>query len=545
MMNDSEWDDADWVEEGPPCPGLFEPSKVFPSAEECWRDAKDRKFDILKIRKEWKLNTYNYVKLVNFLRTQTKKEGYTVEGAADLIQSVLTGDRAIWQDDAFLQPVLADDPLLCTNTYEKESEIGESDDSDWSSDDDEIPVEENAEVLQKKLKAALKELKTTKMALEEASSIVNKLRKVNLSLLDDSEPTKKNSGSSSSSETDAVVAREVPAATKEQFMSYEKGYFGAYAHWGIHDTMLKDTTRTDGYRDAIIQNPNLFKDKIVMDVGCGTGILSFFAVAAGAKKVIAVDNSDIIFAAMQNAKDNGLEDKIIFIRSKVELVELPQGIDHVDIIISEWMGYCLFFECMLPSVLVARDKFCLPNTQTNHVFPDKARLYLSAFEHESFYQNKIKCWENVYGYSMNTLKKAVLKEPHVLTLPESARLSEAVITKEVDMNDVSIVDLDFLTEFKMTIDSDFTVHGFVAYFDVGFERDCTNVVVIPTGPKTTSTHWEQTVFCLEEPLKLVAGDVIVGTFGTRRGIESHRDLAITLNIEVAGKYKKDHHFNLV
>jgi protein arginine N-methyltransferase 3 len=57
-----------------------------------------------------------------------------------------------------------------------------------------------------------------------------------------------------------------------------------------------------------------------MDVGCGTGILSFFAVEAGAKKVIAVDNSDIIYAAIENAKENGMQDKIIFIRNKVELV---------------------------------------------------------------------------------------------------------------------------------------------------------------------------------------------------------------------------------
>lgn len=41
--------------------------------------------------------------------------------------------------------------------------------------------------------------------------------------------------------------------------------------------MLKDTIRTKSYMKAITKNPDLFKDKIVLDVGSGTGILSIFA----------------------------------------------------------------------------------------------------------------------------------------------------------------------------------------------------------------------------------------------------------------------------
>ena len=41
--------------------------------------------------------------------------------------------------------------------------------------------------------------------------------------------------------------------------------------------MLKDTVRTKAYMKAIVDNPELFKDKIVLDVGSGTGILSIFA----------------------------------------------------------------------------------------------------------------------------------------------------------------------------------------------------------------------------------------------------------------------------
>ena len=45
--------------------------------------------------------------------------------------------------------------------------------------------------------------------------------------------------------------------------------------------MLKDEVRTRAYMNAIMLNKHLFKDKVVLDVGCGTGILSIFAARAG------------------------------------------------------------------------------------------------------------------------------------------------------------------------------------------------------------------------------------------------------------------------
>ena len=57
---------------------------------------------------------------------------------------------------------------------------------------------------------------------------------------------------------------------------------------GIHEEMLKDSVRTGSYRTAIMQNGHLFQDKTVLDVGCGTGILSMFAAKAGARHVVGV-----------------------------------------------------------------------------------------------------------------------------------------------------------------------------------------------------------------------------------------------------------------
>ena len=81
----------------------------------------------------------------------------------------------------------------------------------------------------------------------------------------------------------------------------------------IHETMLKDTVRTDAYRDFIYEHKELFKGKVILDVGCGTGILSMFCARAGAKKVFAVDNSNIIDKAREIIFDNELDEIVTYV----------------------------------------------------------------------------------------------------------------------------------------------------------------------------------------------------------------------------------------
>jgi protein arginine N-methyltransferase 1 len=74
--------------------------------------------------------------------------------------------------------------------------------------------------------------------------------------------------------------------------------------------------------------------------------------------------SGIIEQAREIVEANGLSDKITLIKGKK--IVLP--VQHVDIIISEWMGYCLLYESMLNTVLYARDKYLAPGGK---LFPDR------------------------------------------------------------------------------------------------------------------------------------------------------------------------------
>lgn len=67
----------------------------------------------------------------------------------------------------------------------------------------------------------------------------------------------------------------------------------------------------------------------MLDIGCGTGILSMFAAKAGASRVFGIDCSDIVNQATEIVKANHMEDVVSIIKGKVEEVELPEGIEKV------------------------------------------------------------------------------------------------------------------------------------------------------------------------------------------------------------------------
>ena len=283
--------------------------------------------------------------------------------------------------------------------------------------------------------------------------------------------------------------------------------FSNYSHSQIHLDMIQDEPRTLAYYNSIEKNASFFKDKVVADVGSGTGILSLFAARVGAKKVYAIECTPIHKLAEKIIKDNNFENIITVVVGRSEEIQLPE---KVDIIISEWMGYSLYFEVMLPAVLSIRDRFLKPN---GLILPSSARLFISAVEVAEYRATSVDYWDSVYGLNFSAMKEFSIKEPVIESVYPSQLLSAASIISEIDISKCQSSCQFFTSPFKLYINRFDLFDGFITWFDVDFNGPISKSR-LSTSPFDKSTHWAQTVFLLPQPIEVKKGDIFIGTIQT-------------------------------
>jgi predicted RNA methylase len=322
-------------------------------------------------------------------------------------------------------------------------------------------------------------------------------------------------------------------------------YFTSYSHTGIHETMLRDTVRTAAYEEAILSNANsLFRDKVVLDIGCGTGVLSLFCAKAGAKQVIAVDNSDIIKQARDIVELNGYSHVVTCVRGKCEDLiannALPLDGKTVDIIVSEWMGYALFFETMLPSVMVARDALMTP--ETGSMFPNVAKIFIEGCNEIE----RLDYWNDVHGLNMTPMKERMVSEltqdAHVEVVSDANIVTDRKEIIAFDLNTCKDADLDFEVPFELHLRdgmsrNEFQIHSLVISFDIDFTVPNSKPVHFSTGCQSTPTHWKQTQLWFDPihncpVLNREAGDTMKGVFRMKRNVKNHRAIDMSVIWEV-------------
>ena len=272
--------------------------------------------------------------------------------------------------------------------------------------------------------------------------------------------------------------------------------------------MINDRPRTQAYKNAI--TPALFRDKIVMDVGCGSGILSLFAAQAGARKVYAVEASDMAEAAQAIVWDNAMGHIIQVVKCKLEDIPEYRSARHssddsaaqdgippnsVDIIMSEWMGFHLVHEYMLASVIVARDRF-LKKT-TGLMLPNTATIFIAPVNMAQHITERVDAWSDCYGFDFSAMGKiaraAMLEKPEVQVIDPVQVLAQPLPVVRMDCSTITHAELiSIMSPFTFNFNtSDTALHGFACWFEVTFPGTS---AVLSTSPTAPATHWKQSVF---------------------------------------------------
>ncbi|XP_046852864.1 protein arginine N-methyltransferase 1-like [Xenia sp. Carnegie-2017] len=310
-------------------------------------------------------------------------------------------------------------------------------------------------------------------------------------------------------------------------------YFSSYENLDVHRLMLKDRPRTESYRQAIFENAKLFRDKLVMDVGCGTGILSLFAAEVGAAKVYAIEASRTALIARNVVRQNNLQHIIEVFSCPVEDFMLPNS-QKVDVIISEWMGFYLLHESMLDSVILARNKFL---KETGTIFPCTASIYACPSSLSDFYDEEVNFWDSVYGYDFSSVKMEVLQNkrqsPQIITVNSTDLVSNPCLIKQFDLMKVTLESLkEFECRFFVASLKDSICRGIILWFDCEFfsSTACEGNIVLSTSPQSQQTHWKQTAILLPTEISLENGDVIGFSVRMCQSLSNYRHYNIQVEL---------------
>lgn len=166
---------------------------------------------------------------------------------------------------------------------------------------------------------------------------------------------------------------------------------------------------------------------------------------------------------------------------------------QADVIISEWMGYCLLYESMCESVLKARDRWMKPGGK---VLPDKFEMICAGgTDWNNIKQEKERFWSNVYGIDMSCLGRNFYVEPLVDPIHPQHIVTDVCVFKEFDLTTMDISETAFANEYKLKMTRNDKIDNLVIWFDAKF--DLPNPVKFSTGPtdaQQCGTHWKQSIF---------------------------------------------------
>lgn len=254
--------------------------------------------------------------------------------------------------------------------------------------------------------------------------------------------------------------------------------------------LLGDAVRNAAFHAALKKSIVPGKS-VVLDVGSGTGFLSFLAEKLGAKECWLVESGEVGALAETLAAENGMT-RCRFVHAHSRDVPLPKA----DVVVSETLGNYALEEGIIDTMNGAREYA----KKGGAVIPQSLRQFVCPVVTPRL-QKEIDVWDVGYGLGMDAARTVSLQNMYVKTLKHKDLLGGGKAAKAWD-------ELDFTEQngnvriamVEWVVQKAVTVHGFALWWEATLAKG----VTLSTSPLGKPTHWEQIYLPLLRPVNVPA-----------------------------------------
>jgi len=191
----------------------------------------------------------------------------------------------------------------------------------------------------------------------------------------------------------------------------------------------------------------------------------------------------------------------------------------------------LYMEAMLNSVLFARDKWL---SRGGLILPNVGNLWITGAQ-DPHRLATLNFWQNVEGIDMSCVKKQFSREPLVDCVAIQQLLTDECFIHSTNLGYDRNQPVVFRSNFMLNVQRAGVINMLVLYFNVGFPvGKAGNSVILSTSPRAPWTHWEQTLFHLDEPLFVKPNDRVRGVLAMMPSSLDGRSMNFDLNISFRG-----------
>lgn len=290
---------------------------------------------------------------------------------------------------------------------------------------------------------------------------------------------------------------------------------GFYNSPSCQGAMIEDKERTLAFQKAITEKTK--KNFRVVDFGAGSGILSMFAAAAGAKKVYAVEWSRMAPIAEKIIQENNLNQIIQIANKDIRKSKFPK----VDLLMSECLGHLGYDENTVGIFLDIRDKLLKKGGQ---IIPENLTLFLAPTNFSKIYHENIKPWEKEkYSFNFQSLGKKAMNHIYVISIKQNFLISDGKKINTCDLKTAKNYDFQVKVEFRANKKT--KIYGLCGWW----ESRLSEKIILSTAPDKPLTHWEQ-CFLPILPTKVEKNDVIIAQFSVKRLKHSRVKFSWTVSI---------------